>query len=64
MAVTEKNITLCGHGSKTPSLKNMDAYLTARYASVAANGKRKGVVKVMRLKALSDSQRKKIPRYV
>lgn len=59
MAVTEKNITLCGHGSKTPSLKNMDAYLTARYASVAANGKRKGVVKVMRLKALSDSQRKK-----
>lgn len=59
MAVTEKNITLCGHGSKTPSLKNMDACLTARYNSIAANGKRKGIVKVMRLKALSDSQRKK-----
>lgn len=59
MAITEKNITLCGHGSKTPSLKNMNAYLTSRYASVAPNGKRKGVVKVMRLKNLSGSQRKK-----
>lgn len=27
MAVTEKDITLCGHGSGTPSTKNMYTYL-------------------------------------
>lgn len=59
MAVTEKNITLCGHGSGTPGLKNMNTYLTARYKSISPNGKHKGAVKVMRLKSLSDSQRKK-----
>lgn len=59
MAITEKMITLCGHGSGTPSLKNMNTYLTVRYNAKAANGKRKGIVKVMRLKALTDANRKK-----
>ena len=59
MAITEKNITLCGHGSGNPSTKNMYTYLSTRYNSIASNGKHKGVVKVMRLKAMTDSGRKK-----
>ena len=59
MAVTENNITICGHGSGTPSLKNMNTYLTTRYNSKASNGVRKGIVKVMRLKALTDDNRKR-----
>lgn len=59
MAITEKNITICGHGSGTPSTKNMYIYLESRYKSIAPNGKHKGVVAVRRLKALNDSGRKK-----
>lgn len=59
MAITEKDITLCGHGSGNPSTKNMYTYLSTRYNSIASNGKHKGVVKVMRLKAMTDSGRKK-----
>lgn len=59
MAVTEKDITICGHGSGTPSTKNMYTYLESRYKSIAPNGKHKGVVAVRRLKALNDSGRKK-----
>lgn len=58
MNITEKSITLCGHGSGTPSTKNMYTYLNARYNSIASNGKRKCVVKVMRLKSLTDADRK------
>lgn len=58
MAITEKTITLCGHGSGTPSTKNMSAYLTMRYNSKASNGVRKGIVKVMRLMSLTDEDRK------
>lgn len=58
MNITEKSITLCGHGSGTPSIKNMYTYLNTRYNSIASNGKRKCIVKVMRLKALTDSDRK------
>lgn len=50
MAVTEKDITLCGHGSGTPSTKNMYTYLESRYKSIAPNGKHKGVIAVRRLK--------------
>mgnify|MGYP007030236537 FL=1 len=39
MAVTEKDITISGHGSGTPSTKNMYAYLESRYKSIAPNGK-------------------------
>lgn len=59
MSITEKDITICGHGSGTPSTKNMNTYLSTRYNSIASNGKHKGIVKVMRLKALTDDGRKK-----
>lgn len=56
---TEKTITICGHGSGHPSTKVMYTYLRARYKSKAPNGKRKGVVKVMRLKNMTDEKRRK-----
>lgn len=59
MAVTEKDIALCGHGSGTPSTKNMYTYLESRYKSIAPNGKHKGVIAVRRLKKITDSGRKK-----
>lgn len=59
MAITEKDIKICGHGSGTPSIKNMESYFTLRYNSIASNGKHKGIIKVRRLKALTDAGRKK-----
>lgn len=59
MAVTEKDIVLCGHGSGTPSTKNMYTYLESRYKSIASNGKHKGVIAVRRLKKITNSGRKK-----
>ena len=59
MSITEKDIIICGHGSGNPSTKNMYTYNSQRYSSVASNGKRKGVVCVLRLKALTDSGRTK-----
>ena len=44
--MTERDITICGHGSGTPSLKNLYAYNELRY-----NGKMKNDVR-KRLKAL------------
>lgn len=57
VSITEKDITICGHGSGNPSTKNMYTYNSQRYSSVASNGKRKGVVCVLRLKALTNSGR-------
>ena len=59
MAVREKDITICGHGSGRPSLKNMEAYLSYRYGQLAANGKHKGLVKVMRLRTMDDAGRQR-----
>ena len=59
VSITEKDIIICGHGSGNPSTKNMYTYNSQRYSSVASNGKRKGVVCVLRLKALTDSGRVK-----
>lgn len=59
MSVAEKQITLCGHGSGTPSKKVMSTYLSSRYNMLAKNGKHKGVVKVMRLKAMTNAKRQK-----
>lgn len=59
VSITEKDIIICGHGSGNPSTKNMYTYNSQRYSSVASNGKRKGVVCVLRLKALTDSGRTK-----
>lgn len=55
--MTEKDITLCGHGSALPTLKNMYDYLEKRYNMKAKNGKREGVVSVRRLKNLTDRDR-------
>ena len=57
MAIKENQITICGHGSDRPSLKNMTTYLTSRYNSKMSNGKRKGVLCVRRLKAMTDAKR-------
>lgn len=56
--VTEKSITICGHGSGRPSTKVMKTYMEARYKGKAPNGKHRGAVRVMRLKAMTDAKRK------
>lgn len=57
--MTEKDILICGHGSGRPSIKNLHTYTAQRYAKKAPNGKRKGIVCVRRLKAMTDEGRKK-----
>lgn len=61
--MTEKQITICGHGSGTPSLKVMYDYLEDRYNTKADNKKRKGIIKVMRLKLMSDAGRAAFVKY-
>lgn len=56
--MTDKDITIVGHGSGNPSKKNLNAYSSSRYAQKASNGVRKGIVEVRRLKALTDEKRK------
>lgn len=51
------DIICCGHGSGTPSTKNLASYNASRYAQVASNGVHKGLVCVRRLKALEDPQK-------
>ena len=58
MAITEKDITLYGHGSGNPSAKNMYTYNSNRYAAKNQYGEDKGVVAVRRLKKLTDAKRK------
>ena len=55
--MTEKQITICGHGSGFPSVKNMQSYLTNRYNLLAKNDKHKGLIAVRRLKNFTDSER-------
>lgn len=55
--MTEHDITICGHGSGFPTLKNMNAYLSNRYKLFADNNKRKGLIAVRRLKGLTDEER-------
>ena len=57
----ESEITLCGHGSGTPRLIQMDKYLSSRYSQkVTKNGQtwRKGVVCVLRPIGMTDQLRK------
>lgn len=56
--MTEKDITLVGHGSGFPTTKNMYTYLENRYNLIADNGKHKGIVAVRRLKNFTDDQRR------
>lgn len=51
----ERDITICGHGSNTPSLKNLYAYNDLRYNGKMSNGKRKELLKVRRLKGFEKS---------
>ena len=60
MAITEKDITLCGHGADNPRLIRMDTYLTQRYKKTAGSGSNtwhKGVVAVVRPIGMSDQLR-------
>ena len=53
------DVTICGHGSARPSLKNMETYCRNRYQQKASNGVRKGLVAVRRLKGLTDEDRQR-----
>ena len=55
--MTEKDITICGHGSGRPSLKNLNTYNTSRYKQKATNGVRKGLVEVRRPVGITDKIR-------
>jgi hypothetical protein len=57
--MTDKDIAICGHGSGTPSIKNLNTYSSSRYKSVASNGKRKGIVAVKRPKKMTNDIQKK-----
>jgi uncharacterized protein YgiM (DUF1202 family) len=56
--MTDKDFTICGHGSGTPSLKNMHTYCVNRYAQ-KAHGKHKGVIVVRRHITMNDTYRSK-----
>lgn len=60
--MTESIMQICGHGSGTPSVKNMYSYLESRYQSFYTNQNgepaRKGIVAVKRLKMMTDEGRK------
>lgn len=57
--MTERDITICGHGSGTPSLKNMADYLEQRYNNKMRNNVRKGLLRVRRLKGFTDQERQR-----
>ena len=56
--MNERDITICGHGSGTPSLKNMEWYLSYRYKETMDNGVRKKLIAVRRLKALDNDYKR------
>ena len=56
--MTEKDIKICGHGSNTPSLKNLYDYLTMRHSKKMTNDVRKELIAVRRLKALDTDARR------
>lgn len=63
----ESGITLAGHGSGKPSLKNLEDYCTSRERQKAPNGKTKGLVCVMRCiaddpKSDQEEDKKKDPK--
>ena len=55
--MSPQDVIICGHGSGTPSLKNMKDYCASRYSQTASNGKHKGIVAVRRFKGLTDQNR-------
>lgn len=57
--MTDKQITICGHGSGRPSTKNLNTYSTSRYSQKASNGVRKGIVCVRRFRELNTDKERK-----
>lgn len=55
--ITDKDVTICGHGSGRPSIKNLYTYASQRYNNIAPNGKHKGIVAVRRLKGITAKNR-------
>ena len=58
MAITERDITIYGHGGGRPSKKNLYTYTAQRYANKAPNGLHKGIVAVKRLKGINEDNKK------
>lgn len=58
--MNERDITICGHGSGTPSTKNLEWYLSYRYNQEMDNGVRKGLLRVRRLKALDTESKRRL----
>ena len=61
--MTEKDIVICGHGSNTPSFKNLQTYNTLRHNTIADNGVCKDIVCVRRLKGFTDENRATFKKY-
>lgn len=62
MGTKESDTKICGHGSGTPSYKNMKDYNTTRQASKATNGKAKGLICVLRrIKDDGSETKKEVP---
>lgn len=55
--ITDSDILICGHGSGTPSTKNLHTYSDLRHAQKARNGVRKGIVEVRRHILITDKHR-------
>ena len=52
-----RDVTILGHGSGNPALRNLYTYSAQRYGTLAPNGKHKGIVAVRRYKGLTDAKR-------
>lgn len=55
--ITEREITLVGHGSGNPAYHNLYSYTASRQAKTAPNGLRKGIVAVRRPKGLTEAHK-------
>lgn len=55
--ITERDVTLVGHGSGFPDYHNLYTYTARRQAQKAPNGLHKGIVAVRRPKGLNDGLR-------
>ena len=55
--ITEREITLVGHGSGNPAYHNLYSYTASRQAKTAPNGLHKGIVAVRRPKGLTEAHK-------
>ena len=56
-AITEREVTLLGHGSGNPEKHNLYTYTARRQAQTAPNGLHKGIVAVRRPKGLTEAHK-------